>query len=370
MKFIQRGLLAFICCISFATTARADFASAAKLLTAARAGDTRTVESLVRAGADINYVDNTGLSIVCTAIKNNDTRAAQILQVYGADASRCDQQIKRNKILQKSNNVRDTGGFFGGLSTPQNMTLMVGGVALVAGGVAALGSFSTSSSTSDIGNDGTHSGTDGDTTTTTTTAWSLGALPLGPTGTNYDPDLYSDSANHPYAEDFAYMSTGDNQNYLLLMRGYSALARGYLGQTTFRLGATSSYAPVTILNDTGGGRPVLTALITSHGINPTGSAVRGNIDYATSAAADSTTYAVDKYYNNASDGGAENTIFDLSGYGTVFNDYSMDYESSLAKIIAGWEYDGRAVGDYYGFAPNSQLVLYRTGGGQFYTGDP
>ena len=92
------------CALCFASGAHADFSTAAKLLTAARAGDTRTVETLVRGGADVNYVDNTGMSIVCTALKNKDNTAAQILQVYGADASKCDQQIKKynQKIRHKS----------------------------------------------------------------------------------------------------------------------------------------------------------------------------------------------------------------------------------------------------------------------------
>lgn len=350
--------------------ARAEFSDAARLLAAARAGDTRTVDALVRSGVNINYIDSTGLSIVCTAINNNDIHTAQILQAYGADASNCDQQIK--KYHQKQSAGKSSKGFFSGLSTPQNMVLMAGGAAAVIGGVAMLSSSSSGSSkNTGAGNSGGHgSGSSGGTTTPTTTAWELGALPSGPSGTNYELDFYSNSDNHPYYEDFNFMSSDNRQNYLLLMRGYSPLARGYLGQRTFRLGASGKYAPVAMLNDTGGGRPVLTALITSNGINSTGgSAVRGNIDYATSAAADSTTYAVDKYYNNEKDGGSENPIYDLSGYGTVFNQYASDIDSSLAKIIAGWEFGGRASGDYYGFAPNSQLLVYRTGAGKLWTED-
>ncbi len=366
MKF--KFLICSLFIAVFAVPAHADFSTAAKLLTAARAGDARTVEMLVRGGADINYVDNTGLSIVCTAIKNKDNTAAQILQVYGADASKCDKQIK--KYNQKYGTNRESGGFFSGLSTPQNMILMVGGAAAAVGGVVLLSSLSDSGdSNPGTGNSGGGHGGDGTggDGSTTTTAWAPGALPQGPSGTNYDLNIYSNAANHPYSDDFAFMSASGRQNYLLLMRGYSPLARGYLGQTTFRNATT--HAPVVVSNDTGGGRPILTALITNNGINPTGSAVRGNIDYATSAAADATTYAVDKYYNNAADGGAENPIFDLSGYGSVFNAFASIHDSSLAKIIAGWEFGGRATGDFYGFAPNSQLVLYRTGGGNLFTSD-
>ncbi|MCL1892492.1 MAG: ankyrin repeat domain-containing protein [Alphaproteobacteria bacterium] len=391
MKFRLIFVCSALCALCSVSHAAGSFEQAAQLLSAARAGDTRRVESLVRAGADINYVDNTGLSIVCTAIMNKDMRAAQILQVYGADASKCDQQIKRYN--QRKNSGEETG-FFSGLSTPQNMTLMIGAGALVAGGLIWLASSSIGPGNSNpgSGNEGGHGGGGGtNPPPTTENPWTPGALPYGPSGTNFDLNLYSDPANSPYYEDFLYMSgkyadptdtinfgniitdpTQPNyraQNYLLIMNGYAPLARGYLGQATFRLGATGKYAPVEVLNGTGGGRPILTALITNNGINPTGSAVRGNIDYATSAAADATTYAVDKYYNNAANGGAENPIYDLSGYGTVFNPFAAAYESSLAKIIAGWEFGGRAVGDYYGFAPNSQLVIFRTGGGRLFTID-
>ena len=36
----------------------------------------------------------------------------------------------------------------------------------------------------------------------------------------------------------------------------------------------------------------------------------------------------------------------------------------MAKIIAGWYGDGRGTGDFLGFAPDSQLTIYRTGGGK------
>src|SRR5574344_1040735 len=192
--FLIASSMLFFASIPF----RADFTNAAKLLTAARNGDTRTVDALVRSGADINYVDSTGLSIVCTAIRNNDTRTSQILQAYGADASKCDQQIKKYNKKQASNKY--STGFFNGLSTPQNMTLLVGGAAVAVGGVVLLSSSSSDSSSSTVGNTGTHTGTT-TTTTTTTTVWSLGALPYGPSGTNYEPDFYSTAANLPYSED-------------------------------------------------------------------------------------------------------------------------------------------------------------------------
>jgi hypothetical protein len=112
--------------------AATEFQMAAQVLAAARAGNIQQVQTLVNSGANVNYVDATGLSIVCTALMNNDIRAAQILQMYGADASRCDQQIRRyNQRLPRN----ESGGLFSGLSTAQNLTLAAAGAAAVIGAV-------------------------------------------------------------------------------------------------------------------------------------------------------------------------------------------------------------------------------------------
>ncbi|MCL2749304.1 MAG: hypothetical protein FWE50_04505 [Alphaproteobacteria bacterium] len=367
--------------LSFGAHAASGFEQAARLLSAARAGDTRTVDTLVRSGADVNFVDNTGLSIVCTAIMNNDMRAAQILQAYGADSSRCDQQIKRYKQSQKPKLDSDSG-FFSGLSTPQNMILMVGGAALVVAGVVWLASSSSSSNNNpgsgNNGGGGHGGGGGGGGGGTLDTAWAPGALPQGPSLNTFNPDLFSEPTNLPYGNDFVYMSNGANlngvnQNYLLLMYGYAPLARGYLGQSTLRKTNKAPYTSAELealfsgLNITGG-VPVNVALVTNNGINPTGSANDGLIFYATCLTSDpSCTASTHKYFNLNS--GIENPIFDFSGHGTVFNSDATTYESSLAKIIAGWEYGGRANGDYYGFVPNGQLTVFRTGGGLFFTAD-
>ena len=56
-------------------------------------------------------------------------------------------------------------------------------------------------------------------------------------------------------------------------------------------------------------------------------------------------------------------MFDLSGSGTVFNPFANVNETALAKIVAGWEADGEAMYDLYGFVPRGQLAIYRTGNG-------
>ena len=71
-------LIMFAPSVSFA--AGADFNMAAQLLSAARNGNTRLVQNLINSGANVNYIDSTGLSVVCTAVMNNDMRAVQVLQ--------------------------------------------------------------------------------------------------------------------------------------------------------------------------------------------------------------------------------------------------------------------------------------------------
>ena len=130
-----------------------DFMVAAQLLAAAKNADIQQVQSLVNAGADVNFVDSTGLSIVCTALMNNDVRAAQILQMYGADASKCDTQIKKYNNRTKP---RSSGGLFSGLSSAQSISLTAAGAAVVVGGLFLLTDLF------DPGNDNDSAGSGGD----------------------------------------------------------------------------------------------------------------------------------------------------------------------------------------------------------------
>ena len=124
-------------CVS-AVAAPDDFQSASKLLVAARRGDIQTVQVLINSGVDVNYVDSTGLSLVCTAVMNNDTRAIQILQMYGADASNCDRQIKQYQQKKKVAVKGEEYGFFSGLSSTHVIVLSAVAVAAVVGGVVLL----------------------------------------------------------------------------------------------------------------------------------------------------------------------------------------------------------------------------------------
>ena len=101
-----------------------EFMVAAQLLSAAKNADIQQVQNLINAGANVNYVDSTGLSLVCTALMNNDIRAAQILQMYGADASQCDRQIKQ---YESRTQPEETGGLFSGLSSAQTISLAAAG---------------------------------------------------------------------------------------------------------------------------------------------------------------------------------------------------------------------------------------------------
>ncbi|MBD5391680.1 hypothetical protein HDR66_02645 [bacterium] len=386
-----------------------EFMAAAQLLAAARNSDIQQVQILVNNGANINFVDSTGLSLVCTALMNNDVRAAQILQMYGADASKCDQQIKQ---YNKRNTQQRSGGLFSGLSSTHTLTLAAAGAAVVVGGLLLLTDVLDFSNDNDSGSSGSNrpNGNNGGSTTDPTTSGD--AIPVGPayfttdgliaystaayqenlstwnpnsdnTGLRsrdfnfFRPDLMvpnpASGSTGTIQNPESYVTAGITvpmQNYLLMMHGYAAFANGYLGHFTFR---DNAHNPVRVLNETGGGVPVTVGLITSNGINAVGSAGRSDgIVYAASANASAATTRVDKYLNYLAPDGSENTLgaektgFDLSNSGTAMNPFVSANDNALAKIVAGWEGarpDTDGAGDLYGFVPNGRLGVWRTGGG-------
>ncbi len=397
------GFLAvFIPLCSFG--AGGDFQTAAQLLTAARRGDIQTVQYLINMGADVNYVDASGMSLVCTAVMNNDRQAIQILQMYGADASQCDRQIKKQKQKTKLAQNGESFNFFSGLSSSHILLLSAVGVAAVLGGVALLTDvFDADNDNSSSPSGGSHGGGSGG-GSGSSTANKLFTVPYGPaylasdgsgnidTGFDIKTNLptWDTTTAGITTSDFNYfrptVATADNflkdglpsttQNYLLTMRGYYSFASGYMGQKTFR--NTSTNVPEQpLLKDTEGtflqGLPVRVGLITSNGINPTGSADSYHgIMYAVNNTASSATPILDKYVNNnltvnstlTEYDETEIAGFDLSGSGSAFNPYATKKESALAKIVAGWN-GGRSSdnGDLMGFVPNAQLAIYRTGYG-------
>ncbi len=386
MKFIRfLGVLWLLFpCVSFAATS-SDFQNASQLLSAARRGDTQTVQVLINRGVDVNYVDSTGMSLVCTAVMNNDRRAIQVLQMYGADASNCDRQIKNYQQKKRVAANGEEYGFFSGLSSSHVILLSAVGVAAVIGGVALLtDAFKAKNNNEASQSGGSHSGGGGGGSSGGSgTQWDIGATPYGPAYLN--PNFNIDTALVDFIDaetaDFNYLRLGtannfisdglnkDFQNYLLIMHGYHPIVSGYLGQDTLR---NSSYAPVTAtlkVNDIPlQGQPARIALITGNGINPAGSAdsARG-IRYVVGQD-DTQSVLVDKYFNNTHDGEGNivetKTAFDLSGSGSAFNPFANVNDSALAKIVAGWESDERSYGDLYGFVPNAQLAILRTGNGK------
>jgi len=400
MKYIRILVLSLLFLPFAARAASSEFMVAAQLLSAAKNADIQQVQVLVNNGANVNFVDSTGMSIVCTALMNNDVRAAQILQMYGADASNCDRQIKQYRT--KNTTRTESGGLFGGLSSAQSMTLAAAGAAVVIGGLFLLTDVfdpgndnSASSSTGNRGDDSTG----GDTAKATEKL----AIPYGPAmptaateSANYvdNLNLYSPSdTDSILAKNFKLMNNMAGGNYLLMMRGYSALARGYMGMRTLR---DSARAPVT--NDTlaqynlgstavAGGRPVNVGLITANGVNAADTSSLGDrlLPWTTfngsSLNQASTDMVSSKYYNNkitiaagATDLSGMTTAedssfvgdFDLSGSGTAINNTSASVlDNLLAKIIGGKE-AGYADADYMGFMPNGQMSIFRTGGGRGY----
>ena len=395
MKYIRILLLSLFVMPFAARAALSEFMVAAQLLAAAKNADIQQVQALINNGANVNFVDSTGMSIVCTALMNNDVRAAQILQMYGADASNCDRQIRKYK---SKNTTTGSGGLFGGLSSAQSITLAAAGAAVVVGGLLLLTDVfdpgNDNKSSSSGGNRGDDN-TGGDTNKPTEKL----AIPYGPAMPNAEEEaekytkelnFYSPSdADNILAKNFKLMNNMEGGNYLLMMRGYGALARGYMGMRTLR--NLSTHTPILISgNNLGadpvmGGRPVNVALVTTNGVNAAETSSLGDrllpwttINGATINPA-STDMVSSKYYNNkitiaagATGLSGMNTTedlafvndFDLSGSGTAINNTSASaLDNLLAKIIGGKE-AGYSDADYIGFMPNGQMTIFRTGGGR------
>ncbi|MDR1360780.1 MAG: ankyrin repeat domain-containing protein, partial [Rickettsiales bacterium] len=397
-----RRLLFIVHCSLFiampsALLAASDFQTAAQLLSAAKNADIGQVQALVNNGADVNFVDNTGLSIVCTALMNKDVRAAQILQMYGADASRCDQQIKKYNNKQPKT---ESGGLFGGLSTAQSLALTAAGAAVVVGGVMLLGGGFGSGGGGAGASSGDRPNNNGNNNSGNGTATGTAALPYGPAmpnatseNTNYIANLnvYSPGTPGILADNFYLMNNTGAQNYLLIMHGYSPLARGYSGMRTLR--NTATYAPLSLSNinlgpdAVQGGRPVNVALITANGVNAISDSSLGDkltpwttcngTNCATVSAA-SNDMISSKYYNNKINRGTDNgslsddttaedsallSMLDLSGSGTAINSTSATNDDNILAKIVGGNLSGYTNADYVGFMPNGQMTIFRTGGG-------
>lgn len=401
MKYIRILLFSLLFIPFAARAATSDFMVAAQLLSAAKNADIQQVQLLVNNGANINFVDATGLSLVCTALLNNDVRAAQILQMYGADASQCDRQIKQ---YNNQNKPRTTGGLFSGLSSVQGLTLAAAGAAVVVGGLLLL------TDVFDAGNDNQSASSPGDRPGGGSGGESGGGvtalftLPYGPAMQNaaaetenyainlnlYSPAKPAEGTTNILYDNFNLMTNTFEQNYLLMMYGYSPLARGYLGMRTLR--NLTTYAPLDLSgNNLGtepvmGGRPVNVAMVTSNGINATDTSSLGDTfllwttenNNGTSVNGASNDMISSKYYNNkivrgaddasvSDDSTEEDTTlianFDLSGYGTAINNLLATSDDNLLAKVVGGKTSGYANGDYVGFMPNGQMTVYRTGNG-------
>ena len=376
MRFIRFVIFMLFLAPVASFAAPNEFAVAAQLLAAAKNADIQQVQALVNNGANVNYVDNTGLSLVCTALMNNDYRAAQILQMYGADASACDRQIKNYRTRTVPER---TGGVFGGLSTAQGMTLAAAGAAVVVGGLFLLTNiFNPDDDNNHSGGSsgGGSSGGGGGSSNNGTAVFASG-LPDGPASlkTNYDysEDIKVFYQGEIWTDNFSFMNDNPNgyPNYLLMMHGYSPFTRGYLGQKTLR---SSTNAPLALNDDVTGGRPVNVALVTANGINAAvGTSIRDDLYVSWYDATNTTPTGVsNKYYNNnwTVDSGVysetENglSVFDLSNSGTAIHNALADQADNVLAAAVGGYTDGADGGDFVGFMPNGQMTVYRTGGGR------
>lgn len=408
MKYLRILLFSLFFIPSALFAATNEFVVAAQLLSAAKNADIQQVQILINSGANVNYVDSTGLSLVCTALMNGDYRAAQILQMYGADASKCDQQIKQYESKNKTNT--SSGGLFSGLSSAQSLSLAAAGAAVVVGGLFLL------TDVFDPGNENSNSSSSGDrpgqggggnNSGTSTAALTIPYGPAMPNSTseaaNYasNLNLYSPDTEGILQDNFDLMTDTYGQNYLLMMHGYSPLARGYMGQRTLRY-TDRTPVPGSVLGDysvggliVGGGRPVTVALITTNGINaankPAGEAtaqvnslddklVAWSMMNGTTVADAQVSMLSSKYYNNTiqlgsttdtqvdnattSEDGTLVNNFDLSGFGTAVNNTSATASDNLLAKVIGGNDSGYSSADFMGFMPNGQMLIYRTGGGE------
>lgn len=344
-------LSVFVPGVSFA--ADADFNMAAQLLSAARNGNTRLMQNLINSGADVNYIDSTGVSVVCTAVMNNDTRAVQLLQMYGADSSQCDRQIKNYRTR---NTQTSDVGLFSGLSSTHKLVLgSLGTVGAVAGVVWATGAFSSDGGGDNgvgSGGHGTGGGGGSDDDKPTKNLWFTIADGFCMTG-ECEPGFWRSCIG-------SYM-TNNGIDYLDVIGGYDAFARGYLGLTTWR-GTNNAPIDLTLYNAPAGGRaPVLVAMVNKTGVNLGGS-ISGDIKIEYIKSCSGTTCeveSIDKIYNNS--GLASTVDFDLSGEGVFVG--AVNSDTKLAKIISGYTSNmDTGTNDWVGVAPNSTLAIFKTGG--------
>ncbi|MDW3024562.1 MAG: ankyrin repeat domain-containing protein [Alphaproteobacteria bacterium] len=381
-----------------------EFMLAAQLLSAAKSADVQQVQMLVGRGANINYIDSTGLSIVCTALLNNDVRAAQILQMYGADASKCDRQIKN---YNSRNGSASDSGLFSGLSSAQNISLAVGGAVAVVGGLLLLTDVFDPGNDNDVSGDSGNRPNNNPGTDSGGGAMLAYSLPYGPAMPDAadealyytdNLDKFSPGDDSIYATNFELMTDSyQGQNYLLMMHGYSPLARGYLGMQTLRNSSTKVPFDLGGIEWVGdmpvmGGRPVNVALVTGNGINSAGFAYGvdaenslsdtllpwTNVNGSTVNNADNSMVS-SKYYNNLVVLGEDSVTtlsgastvedadglsrFDLAGYGTAVNNAYASYDDDLLAKVVGGRDAGYANADFFGFMPNGQMTIFRTGDG-------
>ena len=357
IKFNRFLLCALVAapCGAWAAGGSTGFNMAAQLLSAARNGNTRLVQNLINSGADVNYVDSTGLSVVCTAVMNNDLRAVQVLQMYGADASNCDRQIKNYK--NRTSPTPDSG-LFAGLSSTHKLVLGVVGVGAVVGGLLwatdALDGGNNNSSNGGTGNHAGGGGSESGGSSDTNIGFTI------PAGYCQDNQCLPSFWENLYGNG-AYMAN-NGINYLTMIGAYNAFARGYLGLTTWR---GTNNAPINLSNYTapaGGKKPVLVAMVTKSGVNLEGS-ISSDIDIEYINTCNGTTCtsgSINKIYNNSTL--ASTVDFNLSSDSGVFVN-ALPSDTKLAKIISGYTSDvSGGNNDWVGVAPSSTLAVFKTGG--------
>ncbi|MDR0449081.1 MAG: hypothetical protein LBG89_01305 [Rickettsiales bacterium] len=325
--------------VPFAVSARTTFEQASALLQAARSGDENAVRTMVQSGVNVNYRDPSGMSLACTAIMNNDLRTAQILQRYGADASRCDEEIR---AYRRNNEETGDVGLFSGLNSTQSTLLVAGAAGLGVGALAYLaGMYSSSNNnpSSGNGNGRPEPGTPPPPTETINIpsapinngnagsfaaaapnfnfmSTSALATPLNLTYNRYIPVQAANlfSPNAPY-----------RTNYLLLNSAYDAMGRGYLGQATLRNSANGIVVPDALSIGgvpASGGQPINVAIISGKGVTRGGTIQDSAATWSTSGTTTAT---------------ANNTLTTTGGTGASTPDIVwLSCTASSNGVCTGW----------------------------------
>ncbi|MBN2675644.1 MAG: S8 family serine peptidase [Alphaproteobacteria bacterium] len=146
MRLVLSIFIVSISLISFGKSALASMSidDARMVMSAARNGDFQSLKYMMAQGKDINYRDSEGNTLYCLAVKNNDTRTADVLKSFGGTSKGCPGVDPNYKPPRKTVYQEKTGIFAG---SDAGEYLLLGGA--IAGVAYFLGGQDTTSPSHD-----------------------------------------------------------------------------------------------------------------------------------------------------------------------------------------------------------------------------